>query len=636
MAHRNGEPGAASRWKTGVGAHLTTSLGGATAGILLTSLEFLVIRQRTPAAHFWFDPAKCGLATALAAAVGALAALMVRGRGFRAGLLIGLALLEIGHLAIWGSRTIIIYLNRPSHLNSFSIGWGILCLATLVLVCRLARIGRPMTISAAGLVCLAVALPTTLGISHWHRDNVIFRHSYRQQYPAVDHQLTQRSAPPGARNILLIVADTLRADALGCYGNRNIETPAVDRLAARGLRFADVTSVSNWTAPTMATVLTGLRPREHRKIEFFSLLDEEVVTLAEYFQSAGYHTGAVQTNPILKSYFGFAQGFDYYNEREKSVEASWWLTGTTWSRLLGLNRAPATRKADTAEIAVDKMLAWLTQQPAETPFFAYLHLMDPHAPYTPPEPYRSRYVDGEVPDFSFLNDQSDLPLTADRENLDEYRRLYLAEVAYLDSQVGRLLEEMQARNLLADTVVVFTADHGEQLREHGGLLHGYTLFREEIRVPLIVVGPEIAGGQTIDRPRSLRQLSAALFDLAGLVKPPHLAQNGWQRLTATDAIPLFVEVDANMHGNRVEQLAVRDGDFKLIVDRRRNRTYLFNLRQDKGEKNNLAGKEVAAQASLEGLLASFEEKYPRFAEPPLDEQSNRATEAALRSLGYIR
>lgn len=637
MAQDEAEPAVSSGLKTWIGAFGKPLAGGAVAGILLTALEMVVVWQRTPAAHFWIDPAKCGLAVLVALAFGTLGALFARNRGFFAGLLAGLALLEIGHVAIWGSRTIIVYLNRPSHLNPYSIAFGVLCLAAVFGACRLVRRGGAAAVVAGCLFLLLVVAPVaTLLISHLHQDNVVFRHSYRRQYPAVDHQLSQRPAPSGARNILLIVADTLRADALGCYGNRIVETPNVDKLAAQGVRFADVTSVSDWTAPAMATVLTGLSPRVHRKIEFFSLLGEEIITLAEYFQAAGYRTGAVQTNPILKSYFGFAQGFDYYNEREKSEEASWWLTGTTWSRFLGLNRAPATRKADNGEIAVDKLLAWLPRRPEAEPFFAYLHLMDPHAPYTPPESFRGRYVTGEVPAFSFLNDQSDLPLTADPDNLEAYRHLYLAEVAYLDSQVGRLLDEMRARGLLENTTIVFTADHGEQLREHGGLLHGYTLFGEEIQVPLIVVGPDVAAGQTIDRPKSLGQLPAALFDLAGLAKPPQLSENGWRQLTAAESTPLYVEVDANMHGNRVEQLAVRDGDFKLIVDRRRDRTHLYDLRQDPGEKTNLAGTGVPAQTALENLLAVFEEKFPRRAEQPLDEKSNRATEAALRSLGYIR
>jgi len=334
------------------------------------------------------------------------------------------------------------------------------------------------------------------------------------------------SGGAGRPSILMIVVDALRADALGCYGAGARATPALDRLAAGGIRFERAFAPSSWTKPSIASLLTGLYPSQHRCLH--GLLEDagrgsvdglnpRLVTMAERLRAAGYATAVVQTNPHVHARFGFAQGF------ERSVDLSY-------------------RDDHRVSVAARGLLREL-----RAPFFLYLHYLAPHVPYKPhPDgpfaPLSPRYAAG----VGFGH--SDLAAWARRRRppspqlLAELRQLYRGEVFYADQQIGGVLAQLRRLDLARRTLVVVTADHGEEFGEHGGLEHGHSLFPEVLRVPLILAGPGLPRGQSSSRLASLIDLFPTVLDLVGLEPQPNLPGESLRRFQAPrDARRLLAE-----------------------------------------------------------------------------------------------
>ncbi len=238
-------------------------------------------------------------------------------------------------------------------------------------------------------------------------------------------------------NLLLITIDTLRQDRVGVYGNRDGLTPRVDRLAARGIRYTHAFSTAPLTLPAHASIMTGLSPRRHgiHNNTRFRLADG-LPTLASVAHDAGYRTGAFVGAFVLDGRFGLNRGFDEYDDRLPSGDRA------------GFHFAERVA-ADVGARAGNWIL-----QPANTPapFFAWVHLFDPHAPYNAPAAHQSRHAP------------------------------YDAEVAYADDMLGRLLDRLEAAHLLDRTLVVVTADHGESLGEHGETTHGLFAYNATLAV----------------------------------------------------------------------------------------------------------------------------------------------------------
>src|SRR5262245_45814538 len=248
---------------------------------------------------------------------------------------------------------------------------------------------------------------------------------------------------PGELNVVVVTLDTTRADRLGCYGFSEVETPNIDSLAREGVVFDAATATVPLTFPSHASIFTGLVPPHHGVRDnggFF--LQESATTLAERLKSAGYATGAFVGAWVLESKWGLAQGFDHYSDR------------FDLSRYKVLSLGTVQKRGDEV---MDDALAWLASV-EKGKFFAWVHLYDPHTPYDPPEPYRSRFP-GQP---------------------------YRGEVAYTDAVVGRLLGWLRERGLLDRTVVVLTADHGESLGEHGEAAHAFFVYDATVAVPLII------------------------------------------------------------------------------------------------------------------------------------------------------
>ncbi len=316
---------------------------------------------------------------------------------------------------------------------------------------------------------------------------------------------TQDVAEPGPPSIFLLTVDTLRADHLGCYGYEQDVSPNIDALAEAGIRLDNAIAPRPLTGPSMASTLTGLYAHHHGVRQNFTQLHDSLDTLAEYLDVRGYSSAAFVSNYVLiEEVANLHQGFDLFDDQLPDKEP---------------NRESYERRA---QETVDAALTWLAAQTGEAPLLMWLHLIDPHGPYTPPEGYAERFKEGptrqlrrgQIPDYQYLD-------TVDERT---YLSRYDGEIAYCDEQLGRLLDGIRERDMWDDSVVVFHSDHGESLGEHGAWFrHGQDLFEPCTRIPLLLKlpGGERAGTHT-DALVSVLDITPTLLELAGLSEPPTL------------------------------------------------------------------------------------------------------------------
>lgn len=419
-----------------------------------------------------------------------------------------------------------------------------------------------------------------------------------------------RPAPSHRPNVVLFVVDTLRADAIGPYGNVETQTPHLDAFAADAILFENAFASSSWTRPSMASLFTGLHPHHHGVMGMKDGLAAPVATLAEVFATHGYATGYVTAHPSAGSAFGFGQGFDHV------------------SQLFGVERKRPVRTA--AMIAdstgvVNHGLGWA--RGAGRPFFLTLLSIDPHAPYSPPARF-DRYgeaYDGPIDGRLESVRSSDLD-AADRARI---RALYAGEVAFTDASFGILLEHLAAWGELENTIVVFTADHGEEFWEYGRRGHGNSLVDLLIRVPLMIRAPSgVGAGERIARPVQLVDLAPSLLELAGLPIPDSM-----------DGQPLLSEsgerapVLSSLFYGRSRLRSAREYPWKLVRDERKDVDFLYDVRQEGAPIDPMAFPEAAATRDRLAAALDSHSAEPAVAtdRPAID----GPLRDALRELGYV-
>ena len=322
---------------------------------------------------------------------------------------------------------------------------------------------------------------------------------------------TQQATGPAERpgNVILIVMDTFRADRLGCHGNPTGLTPNLDRFAGGAVRFNAAFAAAPWTLPSMASLYTSQHPVQHGAGGYmgkFQSLPDDAVTVAEVFDGAGAETRAIVNVLFLTDRPNMTQGFDV-------VDAD----------------APESNvQVRRAEPTTDLALRWLDEL-GDRPFFLLVHYFDAHLVYDPPQPYRERYADprdkntsdfvfGTRPQMMGLRNGS-IQLTA--AAVARLEKLYNGEIAYLDAEIGRLLEGIAARGLNDDTVVAITADHGEEFWDHDGFEHGHTHYDELLHVPLMIRAPGLdadIAGRVVRSTVRLIDVAPTLCELANV--PP--------------------------------------------------------------------------------------------------------------------
>ena len=393
---------------------------------------------------------------------------------------------------------------------------------------------------------------------------------------------------PGDVSVVLVSVDTLRADRLPAYGYAKGETPNFDRLAREGVVFEDAYSHCPLTLPSHASLLTGLLPPRHGVRDNAGYaLGGSARPLAVRFREKGLATGAAVSSFVLRAATGIGRGFDRYDdaiERDAAIEDA------------------GEQQRDGAR-AVSSLLDWIDTQRGRR-FFAFLHIYEPHAPYDPPSPFRERFA----------------------------TRPYDGEVAYADALVGRFLDGLRERGLLDAAAVAFVSDHGEALGDHGEREHGFFLYRETVRVPLIVRLPGGAGGgRRVKGPVGLVDVAATLLDLAGL------AADGLDGVSLRSTLqggpvppgrPVYSETWLpRLHFGWSELTAASEDRFRHV---RAPRPELYDLATDPGETRNLAAERPQAVAATSAWLR---ERAGGDALPPAAVDS--ATRDRLAALGYV-
>ncbi len=395
-------------------------------------------------------------------------------------------------------------------------------------------------------------------------------------------------------NILLITIDTLRADHLGAYGYAKATTPNLDALARQGVRFARAYTPVPITLPAHAALMTGLLPPANRMRDFSgNRLPEGLPTLAEQLRARGYRTGAVVASAVLDSRFGLNRGFDFYYDH------------FDFNRLLETNLDLMERKGS---VVVDEALKWLDANRTQ-PFFLWVHLYEPHFPYEPPEPFRSRHAG----------------------------RPYDGEIAYDDAQVGRLLAYLKQNQLEARTSVIVASDHGEGLGQHNEKTHGFFIYDSTLHVPLIMKLVGIRNPQSaIRNPVSLIDVMPTILRHLGLPVPAGV--QGRSLLSVMEGkpqgeSPLYAEtVLPRLHFGWSELRSLRRGRYKYIEA---PRPELYDLTADSGEIKNLAAQQTALTNSLRSELGKFLGSVPAAAQAKSTLPDDPALVERLKSLGYV-
>jgi arylsulfatase A-like enzyme len=437
-------------------------------------------------------------------------------------------------------------------------------------------------------------------------------------------------------NIILVVIDTLRADHLGAYGYTRPTSPVLDRFAGEAIRFDNAFTVMPHTLPAHLALFTSRYPRELGVLMNGQTYDGEFETLAEMLKGAGYNTAAFVSGLPVQARFGLDHGFDTYVD--------------------------ATHFKPQGAVALEAFREWLEQR-KKGPFFSWVHLYDPHIPYAPPHELEEMFHEDDAlrswvlthgiaarPDWGRSIDKTVItqrPTPRGASPFLNNLNLYDAEIRYVDSVVGDLLETLKANKVYDDSLIIIMSDHGEGLGQHGYYLHGLHLYEEQMRLPLLIRTP--GGGQAGSQVAGSVSLLDILPTLADLLRLDE--DEGWRGLSLR---PLLAGQDQENldgrllfgesrqypprrelspdHWTGIRRFSVRDGRWKLIRTTE-GKMELFDLRADRGELADLHRENTSVTRRLARALDDWLATVPEGEPAPTDALSDE-DRRRLKSLGY--
>ena len=405
--------------------------------------------------------------------------------------------------------------------------------------------------------------------------------------------------------MVLISADTLRADHVGAYGYTRPTTPHIDALAERGVLFENAISQSSWTRPAHLSMLTGLYPNEHGVIALADrhLPDSEIVTLASAMFSRGYRTAAFTGGVNMSAEFGFDRGFETYRSNGKYFRDN-----------------------------LEETRLWLDRHQSEK-FFLFWHGYDPHTPYFS-DPVDRAVL--EIPPRPKVGLRRACRAKRFHSVVADYVPEYDAAIRRADRYVGKLLDELEARGLRERTVIVFTSDHGEEFREHGSCFHLKTLYREVLHVPLVVVGPGLVERRVDALVPASVAIGPTILEIVGAPEPllpgPSIAA-----LLTRDADDADVVSETSRdpsvggHGH-LRALTTREGKLLHTIDADRY-TYFDGVKDPAEQDGLLTGTPLA---TLRSRLTEWLARHPSRAatEPEAPGDAPDDLDRQLRALGY--
>ncbi len=441
-------------------------------------------------------------------------------------------------------------------------------------------------------------------------------------------RVARARAPNDAPNVLFIVVDTLRADHLPAYGYARGSTPNLDRFTQDSVRFDWAFANASWTRPSFASILTGRYAASHNAMSKPAALPDAVITLPEALRDGGYETAGFVTNFNVGPHYNFQQGFDHYTFLEPEFilgaddAAAKLLLHQFVRRAMGTTVRPGEAYRDAATVN-RHLVSWLDTAPRNTPFFLFVGYMDPH------DPYFAHPYDGQ----SYARAGHEHP---DLDEAPRLRELYDGEITYWDEQFGRLMDELRRRGMYDDTMIIVTADHGEEFGEHGGFWHGTTLYDEQLHVPLFVKLPrnERAGTHVSHWVQSIDLMPSVLRQV-GLPIPAGV-QGG-----SIDTGTTRVYAEESHEGNLLESVReLRDlEELKLITANADNPRGLapvevYRTADDPREQENVADREIPR---TQALVRALGDARRRAVEGAVERREVEMTDEQLRlqcSLGY--
>ncbi len=474
-----------------------------------------------------------------------------------------------------------------------------------------------------------------------------------------------RSTVPraGVQNVIVILADTLRRDHLDAYGHTRETAPALARMAREGTLFRDAISQASWTKVSVPSLMLSLYPSSHGVRNFADRLPDEASTLAEAFRDAGFSSLALSSNFFVGKLTHLEQGFEELHEAA-SLESS------------VSNDAESSK---TAREQVDRLLPWLDAH-RDAPFFAYLHVTDPHSPYRPLRPYDTRFASAED-GARHEREHAELrkhiahplmrafgmPLASELAAagidagayLETDRDWYDASIRAMDAELARVFERLRELGLAENTLVVFTSDHGEEFLEHGASFHGRSVYGEVTRIPLLLWGAGVPAGRVVEQTVQSIDVMPTLLELASVTTTAPMQGQSLVPLLAESAAPAegapswaprpaISEHRLDLGGlpwaDR-EGTAINDGAWKLIENSSPNPSAavaaveLYDARRDPLDQHDLAAEHPEEVTRLRAALAAWraEAEKVRLKTSATSEPTLSAEEIErLKSLGYVQ
>lgn len=426
-------------------------------------------------------------------------------------------------------------------------------------------------------------------------------------------------------NFLIVLLDAAGAQHFGCYGRGGDVSPRIDALASAGVLFKNAHTEAVYTQAAVGSLLTAQYPDRHGSYLKGFGLSEDTRSIAQILKEAGWQTALITASPNASSLYGYNRGFDTVQELYK-------------------RSGDAKRLVDAAEV-VDASMKWIEEQ-AGKKFFLYAHVREPHAPHTPPAPFRGRYSDGYEGPFKDNSATEDIfnLVNSGKIEMSDADKAYMAarydeNLAYADAQVGRMLDSLKSRGLMENTVIILVGDHGEAMGEHRLFGHNAHLYQEFSRVPFIIHLPAQVDGKraVVDEQVGLIDVAPTIVAMAGLDAPPGAFQ-GRSLVDAFTGAPGAPRSAIHYGRTAGEEpnFGVQEDGFSYVYSKRTSQRQTFDLTSDPAEQRNISEEAVLRTGYMHQQYLIWAEEQKNLAlSAPAKQISASADEVnALIELGY--
>jgi len=490
------------------------------------------------------------------------------------------------------------------------------------------------------LIFLAFAKKRRAGTFASEKSRSFFQALFKIRYPSILAAviflpcagILLTAKPQSQDNIILILIDTLRADHVGCYGYDRPVTPRIDALSRSSLLYTHVYAPSSWTKTSVASLMTGVYPYRHNVFyEYgdYSMLPESSTTIAEVLKNSGFRTVGISANPYIIPEYGFSQGFSFF-------------TGNIfWNQ-------------NSTRAVTEMSLRFIKSQRSLKSTFLYIHYLDPHDPYASTEPCEP-VAPAYVPERKTIRNGLAFEISGEHAIREKLRRgvlpkpdrlskedkeylisLYDCEIKRVDEGIGRILDTLKETGAMDNTWVIITSDHGEEFLEHGMLRHGYQLFEESVKIPLIIYAPGRApSASRLDSPVEYMDLFPTILsflnvsyhgEIDGRILPPFN-----RSYSEEDSIILGMT-----RFRQQDKAFLRRGATKIIKDFKTGHVSIFNLDEDPAECDGTAGLPSHEIRDAEDcLMKMIEQSTTEMPSPEFKAPENPSLKQRLRTLGYL-